>query len=321
MKLTLEQRETLFRLFEVPKNLQIEALKMLSQQEQLLILLMEKAVFPSEELSEKLIEAKLTEMPQVLIDNAYRRYVISKVRGDDGTLCYQIADFYCRFPYYAQFEAEEYTKFTDAQKKKLNDWDLDVYIQRNREMIEQKKQGDFETTALSEFLTLEEAEARVDREDMIYRVPCNCKCMMDVTPKPRNVCLCLDGGENSLWDRGHGERLTPERAKELIRQWNAQGLMQNGEHSAICNCDGASCYPIQVSQTLGAQGLYPRAKYDVLWDEAACIHCGKCAKVCNFNAFSVDENRKIHFDVALCWSCTICANHCPKAAISLRAKV
>ena len=321
MKLTTEQREELFDLFQVPKTLQPEAIKMLSQQEQALILLMKRDIWTVGDLIANIENDQLSHSPQILIDNAYSRYVINKVRSEDGTLCYQIANLYCRYPYYAQYEAEEYTKFTDAQKKKLNEWDLELYIERNREMVESAKNGTLKPDELSEFLTLEETEARLDSEDIIYRVPCNCKCMMDVTPKPRNVCLELASGDNTAWDRGHGERVTRERAKELVRQWNAQGLMQNNEHTAICNCDGASCYPLQMSKALGAKGAYPRAKYDIKWDEENCIHCGKCARICNFNAFYMDENKKVHFNPELCWNCTICASNCPKKVISLIKRV
>ncbi|MDO4462601.1 MAG: RnfABCDGE type electron transport complex subunit B [Bacteroidia bacterium] len=46
----------------------------------------------------------------------------------------------------------------------------------------------------------------------------------------------------------------------------------------------------------------------------ACIACGKCAKVCKFNAIVI-ENNVAYIDHAKCKACGLCLNECPTHAI------
>ncbi|MBO7268480.1 MAG: 4Fe-4S binding protein, partial [Bacteroidales bacterium] len=48
--------------------------------------------------------------------------------------------------------------------------------------------------------------------------------------------------------------------------------------------------------------------------KAACIGCGKCAKVCPFEAIKV-ENNVAYIDFNLCKLCTKCVSECPTGAI------
>lgn len=318
MALTAEERKELLTLFEVPKDLGAEALKMLSQQEMQLILLMKKDTISFDKLKEKIAGAEIADHPERLIQSAYSRAVLDKARDENGALCYRISNFYGRYPYFAQFEYEEYARFPREKKDRLNEWDFELYYGVFGKDVQAKIRGEETYVHNSTFLTLPEAFALLERHSgNIYRVPCNCKCMMDVTEKPRNVCINFDSGDNTPSDRGHGEKLTLEFAKELTRDWNRRGLMQNGEDFAICNCDGQSCYPLQMARKAGAQGIYPRSNYLINWDEKTCINCGNCARICNFNAFVVGEDKKVSFHPELCWGCTICSANCPKNAITL----
>lgn len=317
MALSKEERAELLALFEIPAQFTAEALKMLSEQETKLILLMKKRDWPEQELEDAIAEAGIARDPAILIKSAYRRAVLNKTRAEDGELRYRIANLYDRYPYFAQFEPEEYLKFPREKIEALNAWDFEVYYGVYGEDVKAKMRGLETYVHNSTFLTLPEAEAFVDKHhEHIYVIPCNCKCMMDVTAKPRNVCVKFDDGDNSVWDRGYGQVLTAEHAKELLRRYNRAGLMQNGEDFAICNCDGESCYPLQMARKAGSQGVYPRSRYRIVWNEEACISCGACARVCNFAAFTKDDG-KVSFHRENCWGCTICSANCPKGAITL----
>ena len=316
--LSPSQKTQALDLFQVPATFRAAALKMLSTQELELILLMEQKIWPEQELMDAIQKNGIADSPAVLICTAYERAVLNKKRAEDNALCWQIADFYTRYPHYAQYEPEEYLKLPRETIQALNQWDFEVYYGVYGEDVKKKMQGINTYVHNSTFLTLEESDALIEKhKDHIYLVPCNCKCMMDATAKPRYVCLKFDSGDNSECDRGRGEPLTMERAKELVRYWNSCGLMQNGEDYAICNCDGESCYPLQMARRAGSQGSYPKSRYAIQWNPELCVQCGKCAKVCNFQAFRRDADGKVTFHPDLCWGCTICSANCPRHAISL----
>lgn len=119
------------------------------------------------------------------------------------------------------------------------------------------------------FFTLDETLALIDSiKCEPYMVPCNCKSVALNCEKPRNVCVLFKRGLNSEWDRGHGRPLTKEEAKEIIRLADKSGLMHTSEeNAAICNCCGDCCYPIRASKRIGTQGIWPKQRYRIIWDE------------------------------------------------------
>lgn len=317
MALTREQKNQALDIFETPVMFRQEALLMLSEQELEMILLLGKEPVHEEELKEKL--KAVTKFPETLIWSAYSRCVLNKVRDEDNRLMYQVTDFYSRYPYFAQYEFNEYSRIPRERRTMLNDWDYKVYANEFRDTVRQKMEDYDVFMHDGDFMTLEEAIDAVKDQEFIALVPCNCKYMMDVTDRPRNVCTQFRHGENSHWDRGHGQRVTPERMIELLKEYNKWGLMPNGNpklEGGFCNCDGASCYPIRMSKELGSRGHNPRAYWTIHWDAEKCISCGKCAKICNFQAFTAGANGKVNFDPDKCWGCTICTNNCPKGAIT-----
>ena len=79
---------------------------------------------------------------EALIASAYSRAVLCKVRDENGGLQYQVTDFYSRFPYYAQFEYEEYVRIPRARRELLNQWDLEVYMSQYEDVVKAKMRGE-----------------------------------------------------------------------------------------------------------------------------------------------------------------------------------
>lgn len=318
MALTMEQKFHALDIFETPPQFRPEALKMLSEQELQLILLMGKEGIPEETLEGKIADAGIARYPKTLIRSAYGRAVINKVRDEHNGLQYRLNNFYGRFPYYAQYEYEDYVRIPRERRKLMNEWDFEVYYHLFHKTVERKMKGENLFLHDGDFMTLEEAMDAVKDQEFIARVPCNCKHMMDETDRPRNVCIHFRHGDNSAWDRGHGQQITAEQAVELLKEWNRRGLMPNGRpelEGGFCNCDCPSCYPIQMAKKLGSRGVHPRAYWTIHWDETKCVSCGRCTQVCNFHAFRMEDG-KVTFRPEECWGCTVCTNNCSKGAIT-----
>ena len=304
-------------LFKVPEEFFHEADLMVKESEWELILAMGDEPVSEKDLIELVSNNKLAFSAPDFIWECYHRAIINKVPRDDG-LYYQINDFYGRFPYFAQYERYEYAKIPSEVKEALNRWDFEVYFGIYGDDVRAKMQGIDTHVHNSTYLTLQEAYDFVDRHaDSCAFQPCNCKAMVFDHDRPVDVCLIFENGPNSEQDRGHGTKVTAEEAKRRLLEANKNGLMQNGEDYAICNCDGKCCYPLKMARACGSRGIYPTSRYEISWHEDICINCGRCARICNFGAFSQGKDGKVVFDRELCWGCTICSANCPKKAIEL----
>lgn len=257
--------------------------------------------------------------PLSLIQDAYSRGVLNKLPKNGGkTAAYRLADFYTRLAFFAQYEPESWLAIPECEREKIDDWYVGQYIKKARPRLSNAlSRGGLIENAF--FFTLEETLELIDSlKSDPYVVPCNCKSVALRCRKKRDVCILFNKDINSEWDRGHGRPLSREEAKALVIEANRQGLMQTSEtESGICNCCGDCCYPIRASKAVGAQGIWPKQRYAIIWDETKCVGCGRCAAVCNFSAFK-KEGRKITFDEKACWGCTVCKNHCPVSAISIK---
>ena len=56
-----------------------------------------------------------------------------------------------------------------------------------------------------------------------------------------------------------------------------------------------------------------------VWDETKCVQCGKCQKLCNFNAI-IQLGGKIMVFPELCHSCFACSELCPQNALPMQAQ-
>jgi NAD-dependent dihydropyrimidine dehydrogenase PreA subunit len=307
-------------IFETPLEFYEEAKLMLNEEEIELILLMKENLYTEDMLIKLILDKKISDKPFELIKSGYGRSVLNKV-DKNGVIHYKLANFYGRFPFFAQYEYDSYALIARERKEALNDWDKKIYIGVYGDDVRAKMKGQETHVHNSDFLTLDESFKFVDKfKDLIYMIPCNCKCMMFYHDKPLNVCMNFDTSINSHYDRGHGEVISSDEAKKRLVEFNKKGLMQNGEDYEICNCDGYACYPLHMAGVIGSKGSYPKSNYIIEWHEEECVNCGKCTKICNFGAFYFDENKHVKFDVEKCWGCTICTNNCPKDAIKLIKK-
>ena len=56
-------------------------------------------------------------------------------------------------------------------------------------------------------------------------------------------------------------------------------------------------------------------------DDEKCVGCGKCAEVCPYGVFDLDEGKARVAEKDLCMECGACALNCPAGAIEVNAGV
>ena len=256
------------------------------------------------------------------MDRFFKRGVLSKDK--DKNLI--PANFHVRYDIWALFEG--FKDIPDDIRKKLNRWELDDYINSQRENVERiRTTGQLDPSVVTpRYLLLDEAFKVLDEVDRIFLWPCNCRSMVNGCNKPIYTCLRFDNSQ------GQGFEISREKAKEIVLQSNKKGLMQSGELArddqgkwmgAICNCCSDCCFPHLLAREIKAEKLWPFSRYTAVWLEQECRFCGLCAKRCPFEAFRYDRQKKKKSDRLtlcpdLCRGCGLCAVTCPEQAIQIR---
>jgi ferredoxin len=185
-------------------------------------------------------------------------------------------------------------------------------------------------THYGQIIPLEDAEKIVEMVQSITRIPCICR-SLTAGKNDARYCLLLGidpSGSIKEWPELEAsmEILTPEEAKELLRQFDKSGLV----HSvwtfktpfigAICNCDGdCLAYNFQVSSEL--LNLMFKAEYTAQIDSLQCVGCRNCQRLCQFGAVEYSlVNKKCTVNEMKCYGCGVCRSNCKKAAVTLTDK-
>lgn len=179
---------------------------------------------------------------------------------------------------------------------------------------------------------IEECERILGMCTSITVIPCICRmhapgkraeevCIL-VTTQPMEAILA-DGFadyENGP-DLSDFNRVTRERAMELLRRCEERGLMhsvwtfQTPFTAAICNCNLESgCLAMQLTASRGLKMMW-KGEWVARLDGDRCRSCGACAKVCPFGAITV--NGRVAVRQAECWGCGVCRTSCRFEALDL----
>jgi ferredoxin len=265
-----------------------------------------------------------------LLRRAHSRCIVDKVE-EEGRVAYAASTFYSRLDHFAKYE--NWDDIPAADRRSIDRRFLDEFIARHRATIELKMQGLEADNSLPNdtVLLLPEVEEMLDAATLIAVQPCDCRRLGQNCQRSVGTCLSLDDAARAILDRGHGQLLSREEAKELVNWADRQGLMHTSDSEwqvrglhAICNCCACDCYPFRAARELGSKGVWPRSRWVAAFDSVACTLCGACVRRCHFGAFYYDgsasqvdgsEKPNIRFDPNRCWGCGLCANTCPSRAV------
>ena len=268
---------------------------------------------------------------QEFLDRCSKRGLVTRCEQDQ----FQAAGFHERFDSWALFEG--WMDLPGDIRDQLNAWELEDYSRRHKNQVSTLKNGGDRDPSFiwPEYVLLSEADALIDQADHVYLWPCNCRSMMGRCAKNVYTCLRFSNHRNAGWE------ISKSRAKEIVKNANIRGLMQNAEISlgpegaisgAICNCCADCCFPHQLAEQLDAAKLWPLSRYVAGHLVERCSSCGKCVRRCPFKAFAYGEMINVHksksvaakqvqrsvlYDSDKCRGCGVCSTGCPEDAIEM----
>jgi ferredoxin len=145
---------------------------------------------------------------------------------------------------------------------------------------------------------------------------------------PQDVCLTFNDTADSLSRHGIAERITKEKARQILARSIDLGLVQIGDNvqqkvNWICNCCSCCCEAIQAYTRLGAapkinSNFAPHIHKD------DCTGCGACIERCPVGAISLERPAKkgdrAHIDQSVCIGCGVCVRFCASGALVMERR-
>jgi len=142
----------------------------------------------------------------------------------------------------------------------------------------------------------------MDKYEDFTVAPCSCRNARKVMGEgcghlAEDICIQVGDAARFYEKTGRGKRITREKAKEILRKAEDDGLMHeitnldgNGDIHAICNCCGCSCFSIRNAEYYHTNQMV-RSNYTATVNKANCVACGECVENCPVNA--VKLGRKV----------------------------
>ena len=256
-----------------------------------------------------------------MVARAHRRAVVN-LNGDEVSP----ASFYERSEIWALFKG--WKDLPSEVHKALAEWWLADYTESVRAGLAKLRDGHPEPGGDADYayLLLAEAEELVRGQEHVYLWPCDCRTLMGACDASIYNCLRFHN------DRDLGWEISKERAIEILREADAEGLTHTdyvgfGGYSdphAICNCCTDCCQPHLAAERLGVTDIWPRRRYVAHPVPDACTLCALCTERCPFGALTIHEggggDQELVLTSATCRGCGLCATGCPEDAIVMKSR-
>lgn len=166
----------------------------------------------------------------------------------------------------------------------------------------------------------------VENPEFIVALECPCRASRKNPCLPMDVCLIIGEPFASFILEHHpnkARKITGKEAEEILEQEHARGHVHHAffkeamldRFYAICNCCSCCCGAIQAMNN--GTPMLASSGYVAKVDEEACVGCGLCAKVCQFNAITCEKGSIAVIDPDACMGCGACMSQCKKDALSL----
>lgn len=155
---------------------------------------------------------------------------------------------------------------------------------------------------------------------------CYCRHKMEHVGKacdaPQETCLTLNMVADSLVRHGHAKAISKDEAMRVVEMSRDHHLVQFGENvrtgvNFICNCCGCCCEALVGFRKFSTlKPVHPAPFLPEPAGDAQCRSCGRCAKLCPVNAWTMEDGRP-RLNADLCLGCGVCVRGCPFGALRL----
>jgi len=155
---------------------------------------------------------------------------------------------------------------------------------------------------------------------------CYCRHKMEHVGKPcdapQETCLTLNMVADSLVRHGHAKAISKDEAMRVVEISREHHLVQFGENvrtgvNFICNCCGCCCEALVGFKKFSTlKPIHPAPFLPEPAGEGLCRACGRCAKLCPVNAWTIQDGRP-RLNADLCLGCGVCVRGCPFGALRL----
>lgn len=136
-------------------------------------------------------------------------------------------------------------------------------------------------------------------------------------------CFAFRGAAESFIEKGLAKEISKERALELLKKAEDDGLVLQPGNSLrpmnICTCCGCCCGILTNQKKFPAPAQFFATNFYAEVDSDLCIGCGICEERCNMDAVDV-EDALAHVDLTHCIGCGVCVPTCTSEAIKLCKK-
>lgn len=277
---------------------------------------------PIQELAQKsgLAEREIEQM----IEPLFAKGLLFKSKKPDGTRYYRVRHL---------LQMHDSTAVTvDAPRAMLDLWKhfMAEEFDRYSRMIEEALPAavvrvipvNISITPEARILAFDDIKAIVANARNLAVTPCSCRVIDGSCGKPVEVCVQIDRAADYAIERGTGKPLDKDRALELMKMCEDEGLVHVSDNRrapghVICNCCSDCCLNWPSVRTGLGKFVVP-SRFSAVVDAALCSACETCLDRCHFDAITMQgENDTAVIDADKCMGCGLCLVTCPDNAIVL----
>jgi NAD-dependent dihydropyrimidine dehydrogenase PreA subunit len=170
-------------------------------------------------------------------------------------------------------------------------------------------------------LTCEKVYELIENASVVGLSHCACRTAFSNCDGPLEACMVFEETCTYLVDRGYARYITKDEMKQLLREFDAAGLVHNVNNSAdklqfVCNCCPCCCGFLRGVKELNVPNFLATSGFLARVDEGLCSGCAVCEERCPMDAIEMVDDVPV-VDLDRCIGCALCVTGCDTGAMEL----